>query len=173
MEIDFVEAHKRLTDLMLSKLVVIDWCTAYEADYGDSCSITYRVGLDAMGERLEVRYTVGSSVPLTDYRGANDWATRWPWPRTIDAVNIRAGIRAAYRPDEVAVVASVLLDIGMTDGFADWAEWAIELGTEFGTAEDIRNAEDAFRTIRTRYRPWAERAFGADLPEAIELAGAL
>jgi len=173
MEIDFVEAHKRLTDLMLSKLVVIDWLATYEADYGDSGSVTYRVGLEARGARLEVRYTVGASVPLTDYKGADDWVTRWPWPRTVDAVNARARIRAAYRPDEVAVVASVLLDIGTADGCADWAEWAIELGTEFGTADDIRNAEDAFRTIRTRYRPWAERAFGADLPEAIELAGAL
>jgi hypothetical protein len=188
MEISHIEAAERLSYLIDAKYIRVDRIVTVAGDYGDGDRTEYRVSLQAWNAWVDVPYTVGSGVAFLDFNRENrdafrpgfgvrpdrdGWATRYPWDKSVDAVAIRKRIREAYHPAVLAVVSAVLSDIASADGCADWPEWATEMGVEFRTADEIRKSQQAHALIVSAFRPWAVRAFGADLPNAIELAGAL
>jgi len=183
-----IEAAERLSYLIDAKYIRVDRIVTVAGDYGDGDRTEYRVSLQAWNAWVDVPYSVGPGVAFLDFNRENrdafrpgfgvrpdrdGWATRYPWDKSVDAVATRKRIREAYLPAVLDVVSAVLSDIASVDGCPDWPEWATEMGVEFRTADDIRKSQQAYALIVNAFRPWAERAFGADLPEAIELAGAL
>jgi len=188
MEMTHTEAAERLSYLIDAKYIRVDRIVTVAGDYGDGDMMEYRVSLQAWNAWVDVPYSVGPGVAFLDFNRGNrdafrpgfgvrpdrdEWATRYPWDKSVDAVAIRKRIREAYRPTVLDVVSAVLSDVATADGCSDWPEWATEMGAEFRTADDIRKSQQAYALIVNAFRPWAERAFGADLSEAVELAGAL
>ena len=169
MEMTHIEAAERLSYLIDAKYIRVDRIVTIAGDYGDGDMMEYRVSLQAWNAWVDVPYSVGPGVAFI----GDSPATRWPWDKSASAVTIRKRIREAYRPAVLDVVSAVLSDVATVDGCADWPEWATEMGAEFRTADDIRKSQQAYALIVNAFRPWAERAFGADLSGAIELAGAL
>lgn len=166
--------QERFREMVISCFVEVDRVVTIAGDFGDGSRIVYRVDLEALERHLTVVFSIGPDVPLSGHIGPDVRANRpsfWH-SGTASAVAARRRIRERYCPNVVDVVRSVLLDIASTDGCADWAEWAVEMGDELRTVDDIRESQQAYALIVSAFRPWAEQVFGPDFSEAIKLAGA-
>lgn len=162
-------------------------------DYAERGRPAYQCTIGAGENVIRCRYTVGSAIPLSDFRDGRFEAPRSDLVRlglprdmraeevqkaaskqggalTIYEAQARVAIRRAYLPHVVDVLSSLLMDDDGIEDKADWPEWAEDFGAlEGANAQKLRELERDFAEVRSRAYP-LRRLCGSKFERLKELA---